>query len=109
MSETKSVVKKYFNGLIVLIIAAAIVYFVIQKPQTAFNVLLVLLGFGAVIMIHEFGHFIVAKLGGIKVEAFSIGFPPNCILLIEGRIFLSYTKQKAALKILKFTHFLKAT
>ena len=79
MSETKSVVKKYFNGLIVLIIAAAIVYFVIQKPQTAFNVLLVLLGFGAVIMIHEFGHFIVAKLGGIKVEAFSIGFPPTLL------------------------------
>jgi regulator of sigma E protease len=76
MSETKSVVKKYINGLIVLIAAAAIVYFIIQKPQTAFNVLLVLLGFGAVIMIHEFGHFIVAKLGGIKVEAFSIGFPP---------------------------------
>jgi regulator of sigma E protease len=27
-------------------------------------------------MIHELGHFLVAKLGGIKVEAFSIGFPP---------------------------------
>ena len=27
-------------------------------------------------MVHELGHFLVAKLGGIKVEAFSIGFPP---------------------------------
>lgn len=35
-----------------------------------------LLGFGAVILIHELGHFVVAKLCGIKVEAFSIGMPP---------------------------------
>jgi len=40
------------------------------------NSLLVALGFGAVILIHEFGHFIFAKICGIKVEAFSIGFPP---------------------------------
>jgi regulator of sigma E protease len=35
-----------------------------------------MLGFGGIIMIHEFGHFIVAKFGGIKVEAFSIGMGP---------------------------------
>jgi regulator of sigma E protease len=29
---------------------------------------------GAVILVHEFGHFIVAKLSGIFVETFSIGF-----------------------------------
>ena len=34
------------------------------------------LGFGAVVLVHEFGHFIVAKLSDIQVEAFSIGFPP---------------------------------
>ena len=38
--------------------------------------LLVLLGFGAVILVHEFGHFIAAKLAGIKVEAFSLFMPP---------------------------------
>ena len=40
------------------------------------NILLVLLGFGAVVLVHEFGHFVVAKLCGIKVEAFSIFMPP---------------------------------
>ena len=40
------------------------------------NALLVLLGFGAVVIVHEFGHFIVAKLSGIKVEAFSLFMPP---------------------------------
>lgn len=29
------------------------------------------------ILIHEFGHFTVAKLAGIKVEEFGIGFPPR--------------------------------
>lgn len=32
---------------------------------------------GVLIFIHEFGHFIVAKKVGIKVEKFSLGFPPN--------------------------------
>lgn len=32
---------------------------------------------GAAVIIHEFGHFIVAKLLGIRVEAFSVGFGPR--------------------------------
>ncbi|MHC5122906.1 MAG: site-2 protease family protein [Planctomycetota bacterium] len=48
----------------------------IKNPSTALRVLAVMLGFGGIIMIHEFGHFIVAKFGGIKVEAFSIGMGP---------------------------------
>jgi len=31
---------------------------------------------GGLVLFHEFGHFIVAKLCGIKVVTFSIGFPP---------------------------------
>ena len=34
----------------------------------------VLFTFGIVIFLHEFGHFVVCKLAGIKVEAFSFGF-----------------------------------
>ena len=35
--------------------------------------------FSAVIAIHEFGHFAVAKLCGIRVNEFSIGMgPPRC-------------------------------
>ncbi|HKY04453.1 MAG TPA: site-2 protease family protein, partial [Blastocatellia bacterium] len=29
---------------------------------------------GAMVVIHEFGHFIVAKYFGIRVEVFSVGF-----------------------------------
>src|SRR5260221_7327225 len=38
--------------------------------------LLVALGLGLVIFIHELGHFAVAKWCGVKVERFSIGFGP---------------------------------
>lgn len=36
----------------------------------------VVLFFGFTIFIHEFGHFIAARLCGLKVDAFSIGFGP---------------------------------
>ena len=38
-----------------------------------------LLIFGAVIAIHEFGHFAVAKLCGVQVNEFSIGMGPTLI------------------------------
>ncbi len=34
---------------------------------------------GVLIFVHEFGHFIVAKLLGVKVLKFSLGFPPAMI------------------------------
>ena len=34
---------------------------------------------GLLIFVHEFGHFIVAKLLGVKVEEFAFGFPPRLI------------------------------
>ncbi len=32
---------------------------------------------GLLVFVHEFGHFILAKLVGIRVERFSLGFPPR--------------------------------
>lgn len=32
---------------------------------------------GVLIFVHEFGHFIIAKLSGIKVERLSLGYPPR--------------------------------
>ena len=92
MSEKKTHSHNLFKTIIVLIILVAVIAFVIQKPGTALSILIVMLGFGAVIMIHEFGHFIVAKLSGIKVEAFSIGFPPTLLAIqkIDGRIRISF-------------------
>ncbi len=32
---------------------------------------------GILVLVHEFGHFIAAKLSGMRVDTFSIGFPPR--------------------------------
>ncbi|MCI0532340.1 MAG: RIP metalloprotease RseP [candidate division Zixibacteria bacterium] len=32
---------------------------------------------GVLVFVHEFGHFIVARLCGVRVEKFSLGFPPK--------------------------------
>lgn len=41
---------------------------------TLFNFLVIALGFGSIIFVHELGHFVAAKWAGIRVLAFSIGF-----------------------------------
>ena len=43
---------------------------------TGANVLLVLLGFGLLILVHEAGHFMAARWAGIRTDAFAIGFGP---------------------------------
>ena len=59
-----------------LLVVAAIIYLIGMNVSVFRNILIVMLGFGLVIIIHELGHFILAKAADIKVEAFSIGFPP---------------------------------
>lgn len=39
---------------------------------------------GLLIFAHELGHFIVAKMSGIRVETFSLGFPPKLIGFRKG-------------------------
>ena len=39
----------------------------------------IIFAFGIVIFVHEFGHFIVAKKSGVKVERFSFGLGPEMI------------------------------
>ena len=39
---------------------------------------------GALILVHELGHFILAKRAGVKVEEFGIGFPPRLFAIRRG-------------------------
>lgn len=43
---------------------------------TIFATIIVL---SVIVFVHEMGHFLMAKLGGVKVERFSIGFPPTIL------------------------------
>ena len=39
---------------------------------------------GILVFVHELGHFLVAKLVGIRVERFSLGFPPKLVSFRKG-------------------------
>ena len=45
--------------------------------MTVFLLILSLILFVALVVAHEWGHFIVARRGGVEVEEFGIGFPPK--------------------------------
>ncbi len=46
--------------------------------------ILFVLIFGIVVISHEFGHFLIAKLNGIHVVEFSVGMGPNLLSFIKG-------------------------
>lgn len=48
------------------------------------SILIFILVLSVLVFVHEFGHFIVAKLSGIKVEEFGIGFPPKILSFRRG-------------------------
>ena len=48
---------------------------------TAISFIIVL---SILVIVHEFGHFIVAKKTGVKVEKFSVGFGPEILGLTKG-------------------------
>ncbi len=64
------------SPIIILAIAILAAWFVYQDPARFVRILAILAGFGAVIFVHELGHFLAAKSVGILVEAFAIGFGP---------------------------------
>ena len=65
------------NGPVVLLFVLALVLgYQWLGPQGLLNALLVLVGLGLVIFIHELGHFLVAKWCDVNVQTFSIGFGP---------------------------------
>ena len=76
MSKATIFSGKYFRVFLMAIIVISVIFLIARNIGFFGNALLVLLGFGAVILVHEFGHFVVAKSSGIKIEAFSLFMPP---------------------------------
>lgn len=48
------------------------------------NIVLAFIAFGLLILVHEFGHFIIAKLNGVTVLEFSIGMGPKLFGVKKG-------------------------
>ena len=48
------------------------------------NIVLVLAILVALVVIHEFGHFVMARLAGVRVHEFGIGLPPRALTYHQG-------------------------
>ena len=76
MSKSKGSVNKYSAGILWLVVFVAVVYLIVRNIGAFGNLLVAMIGFGTMVLAHEFGHFIFAKMSNIKVEAFWIFAPP---------------------------------
>src|SRR3989344_8094098 len=47
------------------------------------TILLVVLILFALIIVHERGHFIAAKISGVKVKEFGVGYPPTALRIAK--------------------------
>lgn len=45
------------------------------------SIIIFILVIVALIVVHEFGHFVAAKLSGMRVDEFGIGYPPRALVL----------------------------
>jgi regulator of sigma E protease len=57
---------------------------VLGSQALAMSWILAFVGFAALIILHEFGHFLAAKATGMRVERFSLFFPPLLVRLRRG-------------------------
>ncbi|MCK7470818.1 MAG: site-2 protease family protein [Desulfomicrobium escambiense] len=48
-----------------------------RKLRNMVVIVLGLVGLGIVVLVHELGHFLAARLTGVHVEAFSLGWGPK--------------------------------
>jgi regulator of sigma E protease len=48
------------------------------------TILIAIVVFAVLVLVHEFGHFIVAKRAGVRVDEFAIGFPPRIVSFTRG-------------------------
>ena len=62
--------------LVVALVTAGAIALAVARP-TVFGTILVILSFFVMIMLHELGHFVMAKRSGMKVTEFFVGFGPR--------------------------------
>ena len=85
MSDQPTITKSRFPVSLILTVIGVLVVLAVSwnrgwidfsSVRSLFAFIFIL---GAAVVIHEFGHFIVAKMLGIRVETFSVGFGPRLL------------------------------
>jgi membrane-associated protease RseP (regulator of RpoE activity) len=74
--ETEERVETRHALTVALLVTAALVFIVLARPSIAVTVALIV-GLVLTVMLHEAGHFLVAKRSGMKVTEFFLGFGPR--------------------------------
>src|SRR5436190_6702486 len=69
--------------------------------RSGMDLLLVILGFGLIIFVHELGHFLAAKWAGIRVLAFAIGFGPAAVSYRKGMGWRRGSSEQEYLELVK--------
>ncbi len=59
-------------------------YWFFYKNKVTMIIILFIIILAILILVHEFGHFIVAKKTGMRVDEFGIGFPPKIFSVKKG-------------------------
>jgi len=71
-----------------IILLALFIGFITGEMQLAIDILsaigLILIAISILVTVHELGHFLTAKAFGMRVETFSIGFPPKLFSFTKG-------------------------
>jgi regulator of sigma E protease len=83
MAKISHTLHRYLRLILLAVVTVLLVNLIVDKIEVFGKILLVVVGFGAVVLVHEFGHFILAKASDIKVEAFSIGFSPVLLGILK--------------------------
>lgn len=88
MSQPRNQRFKRLGVIGAIILGAVLIGYLAGELQLVLDVLraiaLVLVGITILVTIHELGHFLTAKAFGMRVETFSIGFPPKLFSFKRG-------------------------
>ena len=64
-----------------------------MSPTLIYGLLVAILILGPLIILHEFGHYFLAKIHRIKVLEFGFGFPPRMFGIWSGATFAAFSNQ----------------
>ncbi len=58
--------------------------FLLKSASSVFYIVEIIIGFGILVTVHEFGHFLLAKASGMRVDEFAVGFGKALVKFTRG-------------------------
>jgi len=63
--------------------------FLLKSARSVFYIVEIIFGFGILVTVHEFGHFLLAKASGMRVDEFAVGFGKALVKFTRGETIYS--------------------